>query len=70
MIPIVITAACILHNMCEIHGETFQECWLRDIQTSNNDLPQPSSTPTIRNRTGRRAKEVREALVSYFNDNK
>ena len=44
MIPTVISAACILHNMCEVHGEMLQEWWLRDIQASNNDLPQPSST--------------------------
>lgn len=69
IIPTVISAACILHNMCEIHGETFQECWLHDIQSSNNAFTQPNSTLTIGNRTGTRAKEVREGLVSYFNDN-
>ena len=69
IIPTVISAACILHNMCEIHGETFQECWLHDIQSSNNAFTQANSMPTIGNRTGTRAKKVREGLVSYFNDN-
>ena len=29
IIPTVISAVCILHNICEIHGETFQECWFK-----------------------------------------
>ena len=38
-----ITAACILHNICEIHGESFNEAWLREIQPDSS-FPQPSST--------------------------
>ena len=36
------------------------------MQTSNA-LQQPNATATIGNRTGERAKQVREGLVSYFN---
>ena len=28
-VPNVVTACCILHNMCEIHGETFDETWIQ-----------------------------------------
>ena len=42
-IPRAITAACILHNICEIHGESFNEAWLREIQPDSS-FPQPSST--------------------------
>ena len=66
IIPTVTSAACILRIICEIHGETFQECWLQDIQTSNA-LQQPNATATIANRTEERTKQVREGLVSYFN---
>ena len=67
IIPTVISAACILHNICEIHGETFQECWFQDIQTSNA-LQQPNVTATTANRTEERAKQVQIGLVSYFNN--
>ena len=67
VIPTVILAACVLHNICEIHGETFQECWLRDMETSNN-LQQPNAIAVVANRAGERAKQVREALVYYFNN--
>ena len=32
-IPTVIAACCILHNMCEIHGETFMETWMTDVHS-------------------------------------
>ena len=57
VIPTVISAACVLHNICEIHGETFQECWLRDMETSNN-LQQPNAIAVVANRAGERAKQV------------
>ena len=28
-VPTVIAACCILHNICEIHGETFNDSWLQ-----------------------------------------
>ena len=33
----IITACCILHNMCEIHGDTFNEQRLEDINTEESD---------------------------------
>ena len=39
-IPTVITACCILHNICEIHGEYFNDSWLAD----NTEYEQPSSS--------------------------
>ena len=63
-IPTVITAACILHNVCEIHGETFNESWLREVETSNV-YPQPEAS-IARDGRGDRPKQVRDALVSYF----
>ena len=31
-IPTVVTCACILHNVCEIHGESFNDAWLREVE--------------------------------------
>ena len=62
-IPNVVTAACILHNVCEIHGESFNEAWLHEIQGSELQ-PNPGS---VRDSNGERPKHIRDALVSYFN---
>ena len=48
-IPNVIAAACILHNMCEIHGEAFNDVWLQDVMTNGDNFPQP---PTSASRPG------------------
>ena len=37
-VPNVIAAACMLHNMCEIHHEIFDKSWANNI---SNDLSQP-----------------------------
>jgi len=29
-VPHVVTACCVLHNFCEIHGDSFDEDWLQD----------------------------------------
>ena len=40
-IPTVITACCILHDICEIHGEYFNKNWLSD---NSMEYEQPSSS--------------------------
>ena len=37
-VPNVITAACVLHNICETHHEHFNEEWM---QSSNEEYEQP-----------------------------
>ena len=46
-IPNVIAVACILHNVCEVYREHFNDAWLLDI--SNSNYPQP---PTVAIRDG------------------
>ena len=38
-IPVVVAACCVLHNICEIHGENFDNEWLDEGQT----LQQPGN---------------------------
>ena len=38
-IPIVISACCILHNMCEIHCEMFNETWLLHEMEYEHQMP-------------------------------
>ena len=62
-VPTVVAAACVLHNMCEIDGESFDESWSND---ESDDLSQPDrhSHSTI----SRESVSIREAFVHYFNN--
>jgi len=55
-IPNVIAAACVLHNMCEIHGETFDEYW---ANSTSDDYPDPH----IHSSTHSGSTSIREVLV-------
>ena len=44
-VPNVITAACVLHNICETHHEHFNEAWM---QSSNEEYEQPITTEASR----------------------
>ena len=64
-IPTVVAAACVLHNMCEVHGEKFNDSWLQDmIRSGGNSFDPPTST--CRDGTSERPKQIRDALVHYF----
>ena len=38
-VPHIVDACCILHNVCEIHGDTFNEAWIADV---DDTLEQPA----------------------------
>lgn len=61
-VPKLVAACCVLHNVCEIHGETFDEDWMSDI-TDNNSVNTVSTTSTSLESSGR---DVRQALMAYF----
>ena len=61
-VPKLVAAGCVLHNVCEIHGETFDEDWMSDI-TDNNSVNTVSTTSTSLESSGR---DVRQALMAYF----
>ena len=61
-VPKLVAACCVLHNVCEIHGETFDEDWMNDI-TDNNSVNTVSTTSTSLESSGR---DVRQALMAYF----
>ncbi|XP_003389375.1 PREDICTED: protein ANTAGONIST OF LIKE HETEROCHROMATIN PROTEIN 1-like [Amphimedon queenslandica] len=60
-VPYVVSACCILHNVCEVHGEAFIESWMQGVDTSNQ--PTTSQSRTVLNNN---AKEIRNTLVDYF----
>ena len=59
-IPNIIIACCILHNVCEVHGETFNEIWLEGI---DSDQPSASASTSAVSST---AENIRKTLVQYY----
>ena len=66
-LPELIAACCILHNLCEIHGERFNEDWLQDLDTSN--INQGCTVDSDSNGSHKNGEDVRKALTTYFKDN-
>ena len=65
-VPNIVQSCCILHNICEIHGETFNTSWL-DIE-DNSNYPQPTMTQSNQSQTANyeQAKQLRITLMKYF----
>ena len=64
-VPHVIAAACVLHNICELHHEHFNVVWL---QGNEGDYTQPATVAT-RDTSSGRPHDIRNALVDYFQHN-
>ena len=67
-LALVITACCVLHNICENHGEEFDSDWLDDISDDLASFPHPEtgSTP-MHSPDNIDASIVRNVLVEHFN---
>ena len=64
-IPTVITTCCILHNFCEIHGESFNDNWLCD--NSGSDYQQPTTAPMgCPSSSNTATQEICNTLMQYF----
>ena len=50
-----VIACCVLHNVCEVHHDEFDEQWLNDVDVSSmpsisgSALPSTSAATSIRN---------------------
>ena len=58
----VITACCILHNICELHGDPFNDLWLEDVDMSTR----PEASRARGSNADSTAKAIRDALVKYY----
>ena len=61
-IPFVITACCILHNICKLHGDSFNDLWLENVDMST----QPETPRAKGSNAHNTAKAIRNALVKYY----
>ena len=59
----VIAACCTLHNLCEVHGDAFDDDWAVDISSHSN--VNPSSTTPLAS-PGSDAHRIRNALTEYL----
>ena len=62
-VPELVAACCVLHNICEIHGEHFSEEWMEGVQ---DDSITVNSTPTTTEADS--GQNIRTALMSYFHE--
>ena len=59
-VPNVVGAYCVLHNICEIHNDTFNEEWLQDMNEDGADTIAASSSSVGS------SNDIRDALIEYF----
>ena len=62
-VPELVAACCVLHNVCEIHGEHFDEEWMEGVQ---DDSITVNSTPTTTQAGS--GQNTRQALMTYFHE--
>lgn len=60
--PTLVTACCILHNLCEIHGDSFDDNWLEADPLADAS----SATSTTAVPPANAAVAIRQALCDYF----
>ena len=68
-VPNVIAACCTLHNICEVHGDVFDEEWLEDCESDEDGTQPTATTCSTSTSTCPDSEEVREVLVNYFVQN-
>ena len=59
-----VTVRCILHNICEVHHDEFDEQWLNVVDESS--IPSSSGSTLPSTSTGG---SIRNALANYFDGN-
>ena len=64
-VPCVVAACCVLHNICGIHGDAFDDDWIEfDVNSENENQPATSTNSITTD-----GRQVREALIEYFQNN-
>ena len=63
--PTLVTACCVLHNICEIHQDSFDHQWLDDEVTQASNMSRSASTIP----SSSTAISIRNALCDYIDRN-
>lgn len=59
----LVSACCVLHNICEVHGDSFNQEWIEGVEVHRSTPTSVAST----SHAGGAAVNIRKALMSYFN---
>ena len=62
-LPTLVTSCCILHNLCEVHSDGFNDDWMCEDDEIDNTAPNPHP-PNVLTITS--AENIRTALCRYF----
>lgn len=52
---VLVSACCVLHNICEIHGDEFNEEWMDGVDRNDHLSVSATSTQTEENSTDTRS---------------
>ncbi|KAJ1085153.1 hypothetical protein NDU88_005286 [Pleurodeles waltl] len=63
VVPTMVLACCVLHNVCEMHASPFNSAWLGTVEMSHFHQP---THPSSRALDDCAAEEVRQLFSSYF----
>ena len=63
-VPELVAACCVLHNMCEVNGDTFNEEWLEGVESGYD-----TSIAVVGSSQSESGVNVRQALMVYFQSN-
>ena len=64
-VPKLVTACCVLHNLCEQYGDACEEEWIVHPSGIDDTAQVPSATPSVSLSTSS-ATRIREALCDFF----
>ncbi|XP_028995729.2 uncharacterized protein LOC114848960 [Betta splendens] len=68
LVPTMILACCILHNVCESHGDAFKAEWQAEVARAES--PQPGHRQLLSTRMDQsQAEDVRRLFCEYFEQN-
>ncbi|XP_053218796.1 uncharacterized protein LOC128400548 isoform X2 [Podarcis raffonei] len=65
-LPRLISACCVLHNICEEKGEAYEETWEAEAKQLAATFEQPLQRPDTRIKPAARSERVRDALCAYI----
>ncbi|XP_077052889.1 uncharacterized protein LOC143748483 [Siphateles boraxobius] len=63
VVPTMIEACCVLHNVCELHGDAFDARWEEAVRSEESPQPADEVSPASDDPD---AQEVRELFCEYF----
>ena len=65
-VPTLVMACCVLHNLCELHGDQCEDDWLVETSSSNASAIASSTATSTLTSGQQNAVTIREALCDYF----